>query len=143
MNSKDYRRKVKYPETKWFIYDNMNPKGKITTDCVVRSICRAMNVPYDQVYEDMFKFSMKTYIHINDKKFLERYLKKFGYVKMKQPKHDDGTKLTVKEFCEKYNTGKYILSINCHHITSIIDGKVHDIWDCTDRVVCNYWRVDL
>ena len=38
------RRQDKYPETKWFIYDNVNPKNKITSDCVIRAITKAFEI---------------------------------------------------------------------------------------------------
>ena len=135
------KRQNKYPDTKWFVYENVNPKGKVTTDCVVRAICKALEKTYTEVYDGMFKYSLRTGVHINDKKFLQKYLKTFGYDMLKQPKHEDGTKYTVKEFLEKNQNGTYILSINAHHITVAIDGKVHDIWDCTERVAGNYWKV--
>ena len=62
------KRQDKYPDTKWFVYENVNPKGKVTTDCVVRAVCKALEKTYTEVYEGMFKYSLRTGVHINDKK---------------------------------------------------------------------------
>lgn len=139
------KRQDKYPSTSTFRYYNANPKGKITGDCVVRAICTAMERPYNEVYRELFEFSIECGLMLNDTKCYEKYLESKGWYKQKQPRKYNGTKYTGKEFCKmaKEFTLDYperiIAHIGGHHIVAIVDGRVWDIWDSTDGCIGNYW----
>ena len=68
-------------------------------------------------------------------------MKQHGKEMLNQPRHDDNTKYTGKQFCDKFNKGTYVCYIGGHHITVIIDGKIHDIFDCSDKTIGNFWKV--
>lgn len=135
------KREQKYPETNTFHYYNANPKNKITGDCVIRAICTAMEIPYETVYKELLEMSIKTGYMINDKKCYHKYIESKGWKKYNQPRKFDNTKYTGKEFCERsIGPGKRIIAhIGGHHVVSIIDGKVWDIWNSTDGCIGNYW----
>ena len=133
---------LKYPDTKWFIYDNVNPKGKRTSDCIVRAICRATETEYNAVIERICKLSIKYGIGLCDKKMVEKYMLNYLQAhKQKQIRKPDNTKITGKEFCERFPVGKYVINIGSNHLSCVIDGKIHDRWDCSDKTVGNYWEV--
>jgi hypothetical protein len=90
----------KYPETSTFHYYNANPKNRITGDCTFRAICTALEQPWEQTVIEMAELSCKTGYAINDKKGIERYMELKGWKKMKQPRKQDNTKYTGKEFCK-------------------------------------------
>lgn len=52
-------RQQKYPDTNTFHFHNANPKGRITTDCVIRAICVATELPYNQVVMELADFSVR------------------------------------------------------------------------------------
>lgn len=139
------RRQEKYSDTSTFHYYNANPRNRITGDCVVRAICTAMERPYEEVYEELYQFSLKCGYILNDKKCYEKYLAAHGWVKMPQPRKADGTKYTGKEWCEKrqrnifFRVIRTIAHIGGHHIVAIIQGQVWDIWDSTDGCIGNFW----
>ena len=54
------KRKQKYPDTDYFHFHNANPKGKMTTDCVVRAITVALDQPWEQTIREMVEMSIKT-----------------------------------------------------------------------------------
>lgn len=139
------KRQEKYPNTKWFEFFNANPKGRLTDDCVVRAMVKAIRpvigISYEGALKMLYESSLESGYSVNSKQNFSRVFKKFGFVKMNQPKHDDNTKLTGKEFCEKFNKGCYICIIGGHHITAVVDGKIYDTWDCTDKTVGNYWII--
>ena len=58
-----------------YVEFNNNPKGKKTTDCVLRAISFAMEKDYIETYKDMVEFSIKKGIFISDNKFSKTYLK--------------------------------------------------------------------
>lgn len=138
-------RQNKYPDTKTFHYYNANPKNRITTDCVIRSIATALEQDYNKTVMELAAMQCETGYDDGDKKLYDMYLKNKGWIKCKQPKKSNNTKYTGVEWCIKIqsstdsNLDRMIAHIGGHHIVAIIDGKVNDIWDCTDRCVGNYW----
>lgn len=132
-------RKNKYPETEYFHYININPKNRITGDCTFRAIASATGKSWEDVVMEMAQFSIKTGYSINDKKGIEKYLDSIGWIKLKQPKKLDNTKYTGKEYIREFNPDCIICTMGSHHLTCIIDGKVNDIWDCSDGCVGNIW----
>lgn len=144
-------RQEKFPETTTFHYHNANPKNKITADCVIRALCTAMNEPYETVYRELYELSLKCGYMLNEKHCYHTYLKSKGWIKHSQPRKADNTKYTGKEFCNELNcdimfVGKSVIAnIGSHHIVCIKEDnlhglhKVHDIWDCTDGCIGNYW----
>ena len=144
-------RQQKYPETSTFRYYNANPKGRITTDCVIRAISTATEIPYHQVVMEMAELQCKTCYDDGDAKLYDQYLKSKGWVKYKQPRKPDGTKYTGKEFCKEASQRFELLDRNiianiggghivCIKANSFYEGhKVWDIWDCTHKCIGNYW----
>ena len=102
-------RKDKYPTTNWFTYNNVNPKNKINGDCVIRAIANAMNKTWDEVNEDLFKYSVKYKTVLNDKHTFEKYLKDNNWVKYNQPRKENNKKYTGKEYVDKLNAQKEII----------------------------------
>ena len=134
------KRQDKYPETSTFHYYNANPKNRITGDCRIRAISVACEVPYNQVVMDLAKIQCETGYDQCCNQGIDILLKQYGWVKHKQPRKDDNTKYTGKEFCERARTYEnYIANIGGHHIVAIVKGKVWDIWDSTGGCIGNYW----
>lgn len=134
------KRQEKFPETNTFHYYNANPKNRMTGDCVIRALCTAMQKPYEDVYRELFDFSLQTGYILNDKKCFERYLESKGWVKHKQPRKPDNTRYTGKEFCERAREYEnYIAIIGTHHIVAIVGGKINDTWNSTRKCIGNYW----
>ena len=134
------KRQNKFPDTSTFHFYNANPKNRITGDCVIRALCTALEEPYEVIYKELFEFSLKCGYMLNDKKCYDKYLKAKGWVKYKQPRKEDNTKYTGKEFCERAREYEnYIAKIGGHHIVAIVHGRVNDIWDSTDGCIGNYW----
>lgn len=139
------KRQDKYQDTSTFRFYNANPKNKITADCVIRAICTAMERPYNEVYKELFEFSVKCGLMLNDKKCYEKYLEAQGWRKHAQPRKEDNTKYTGVEFCREVREytfnypDRMIAHIGGHHLVAIVYGRVWDIWDSTDGCIGNYW----
>lgn len=147
-------RQQKYLDTSTFHYYNANPKNKMGGDCVIRAICTALNQSWEQTVRELTEVGIKCGYVLNDKHTYEKYLEQKGWVKHSQPKKEDGTKYTGKEWCEKLwwigEHNKMIANIGGHHIVAIVedneyDGngisrfRVYDTWDSTDKCIGNYW----
>lgn len=149
------RRQDKYPDTDTFHFHNENPKGKFTTDCVIRAIATATGIPYKTVLMEMAEQQIKTGLDMSETKAIAKYLQSKGWVKNPQPRYDDNTKYTGRDFCrwlsvnKRKNFGNVICNIGGHHIVAIVpscagDGindrfKVYDTWNSTSGCVGNYW----
>lgn len=125
-------------DTEYFQYKNLNPKNRKTDDCVVRAISEASGLTYEQVLMDLVDIQIKTGYAITDVRCYEKYLQSNGWVKHMQPRKSDNTKYTGKQFLRKFGD-LCIANIGGHHCTCIKNGKIIDIWDCSDGCIGNYW----
>lgn len=133
----------KFPNTSTFTWYNANPKGKVTSDCVIRALATGMGKDYNQVVMDLATLQCKTGYDDGDKRLYGKYLEMNGWIKQQQPRKDDGTKFTGEMFC-KYlqcddNDKNIIAHIGGHHIVAIVNNKVYDTWDSTDGCIGNFW----
>lgn len=124
--------------TNSFTFYNANPKAKKTTDCVVRSICTALEQDYETTARELFDYWLKTGYDMSDAKCFGKYLESKGWQKQKQPRKSDNTKYTGKDFV-RFFKGTCIANIGSNHIVCIKDGKVLDIWDSSYDCIGNYW----
>lgn len=130
---------MKIPQnTDTFEFYNANPKGKKTTDCVVRAICTALDQPYEQTVRELVDLWLKTGYEMSETKCVGKYLKAKGWNKQKQPRKADNTKYTGKEFVNIFK-GTCVANIGGHHMVCIKNGKILDVWNSTGGCIGNYW----
>lgn len=121
---------------------NVNPKHRKTGDCSTRALVGTLGISYEEALKYQYEEAVKSCYGITGKQVMEGVLKRFGYVKMKQPRKDNGKKYTVGEMdkilspMEMYEG---VLVTVANHHTCIIKGNVLDIWDCRDMSVGNYY----
>ena len=125
-----------------FIETNVNPRRRKTGDCSTRALVGTLGISYEQALKLQFDESLKCYYDPTSKQVIERVLKKFGYVKMKQPRKVDGKKYIVGEMDRILTTKQMeqgvLITISNHH-TCIASGVVCDTWDCRNKTVGNYY----
>lgn len=121
---------------------NVNPKNRCTGDCSTRALVGTLGISYEEALKQQCEEAIKSYYGITDKQVMERIVKKFGYIKMKQPKKANGKKYTVGEMdellTEEQLKNGVLVTIANHH-TCIRFHAVQDTWDCRDKCVCNYY----
>ena len=138
------KRQDKYPDTNTFHFYNANPHNRFTTDCVIRAISTATEIPYNQVVMEMAEMQCKTGFDPSENKLIEKYLTSKGRTRRPQPKKADNTKYTGTEYCEILKGDQTIIcSLGTHHLSCIkrIDGqlKVWDTWNSTSGKVGIIW----
>ena len=146
------KRRMKHPDTKWFRYHNVNPKGKITSDCVYRAISNAMNIQYEQVAREMTEMQIDTGWDTGENRLINKYITSKGWVKHNQPyrydEYDCKKKYTGKEFVDYLKKlhgsktdvfSRVIMSIGSEHLSCIVDDKIEDIWNCSNNCVGIWW----
>lgn len=117
---------------------NANPKNKHTCDCVIRALTMATGETYENVYKELFNISLKTGYMLNEKRVEDKYLEAHNFVKMKQPKKNDGTKYKINEI--RLLTSASVVVIRCaHHLTCVKDGVLIDTWNCGHKTINNYY----
>ena len=137
-----------------FVYDDggraaAGYQGK-TGDCVVRAIAIATQLPYQTVYDAVNELGQYERITKRRKKrsnartgvrrpTIRRYLDSLGW--QWTPVMGIGTGCTVHLRIGELPMGRLIVSVS-KHITTVIDGVVHDTHDCTrhgTRCVYGWW----
>lgn len=121
---------------------NVNPKNRKTGDCSTRALVSTLGISYEEALKLQFEESLKCYYDPTSKQVIERVLKKFGYIKMKQPRKLNGKKYTVNELDEiikeKYREKGVLVTVANHH-TCIKCDSIIDTWDCGYKTVGNYY----
>lgn len=122
-----------------FQLHNNNPKGwKNTGDCVVRAISEANHMSWESTYLMLCEVGLKKCRMPNEKHTYEQLLKDYRWVKYKMPKHEDGTRYTVKELIDENPTKRMVISV-ANHLTFADNGTLIDTWNCGLKSVGNYW----
>lgn len=127
-------------------------------DCVTRAIAVATGRDYGSVYEDLFDLqkwfaenkrcrqakhakrhgcSPRNGVH---KKVTRLYLQEIGWVWHPTMHVGEGCKVHLRS--DELPPGRLIVSVS-KHITCVIDGVLHDMWDCSrdgTRCVYGYWK---
>ena len=126
-----------------FIKYNANPKGRKTGDCVIRAICTALQMSWEETYIEMLRVALETGEAISCKENYTEFLARRGYKIQKMPRRSDNTKYTVREFVDELAKPNKIYILNlANHVTVIENNKLYDIWDCSRKSVGNYWVID-
>lgn len=153
LTKQEERLMLKYPETDTFLWHNENPKGHITGDCTIRALAGGMGISWNEALDGLHETERR--FALCDIKAISKYLESQGWVKHKQPRHDDGSKYTGGQFAEwlsvKYprgEAGAVICSVANHMfcIKPVPSGnmgkcryKIFDIWNSTSKCIGNYW----
>ncbi len=126
-------------DTPQFHYHNANPDGNATTDCVVRAIAAAFDLPWDTIYKNLCEEGLKLHTMPNSPDLYPEFIEKHGWVKHKQPKTEDGKLIRAGDFAKSLGGKVALCHVGKHHIACIRDGKVWDIWNCASKRVGSYW----
>lgn len=126
----------------------------LTGDCVIRAIAIATQTPYGHVYKEIIKTAHK----INERKrnkittsprygvakeVTKEYLTSRGWNWTALMKIGSGCKTHLSR--DELPSGRIICSLSKHYV-AVIDGVVHDTYDCTrggKRCVYGYWSKDV
>ena len=111
-----------------------------TGDCVVRAIAIASEVPYSEVYAELFERNGGTPRNGSYPKAYKPYLEELGFIWTPTMVFGKGCSVHVRED-ELPEDGRHILRLS-KHLSAWIDGTLHDTFDCSrrgTRCVYGYW----
>ena len=125
-----------------YLERNVNPKNRKTGDCSTRALVSVLNISYEDCLKLQMEESLKCYYDPTSKQVMERVLKRFGYIKMSQPKKSDNSKYEVRELDQIISKNiliKGVLVTVANHHTAIVGNQIIDIWNCGRKCVGNYY----
>ena len=118
---------------------NLNPRGKLVDDCVVRAIAIATGQDWYTVYDDLCQTGRKEANMPSVNNVWGKYLYDLGFEPFLLPESCPSC-ITVRAFCKHYPRGVYIIGTG-HHAVAIVDGDYYDAWDSGAEVPSYFWRV--
>lgn len=125
-----------------YLEKNVNPKHRKTGDCSTRALVSTLGIEYNEALKLQMEESLKSYYDPTSKQVMERVLKRYGYIKMPQPRKADGKKYLVHELdkiVSKNIRANGVLVTVAHHHTCVKNDDVIDIWDCRNKTISNYY----
>ena len=125
--------------TEYYNYINVNPFGKYAGDCVIRAVALMTNMSWAETIHQLTNYGITKGFICNDEKCFTKYLEKSGWVAQNEPRDIYNKKITVREFIQIYPDIECVAIVGSHHVTAIKDGKVQDIWDCSNQTMHRYW----
>ena len=119
-------------------YYNPNPSFKKNGDCVVRALSKALNQSWDKTYLKLCVqgYLMKDWGDSNE--VWDSYLRGCGFVRKIIPNTCPEC-YTVREFCEDYSHGVFILATG-NHVVTVINGNYYDSWNSGNEVPIYYYE---
>ena len=121
-----------------YIYYNPNPKGKATTDCVIRMLCRIFGYGWNEAYDELSTVVHTEYEMPSSNYIWETYLKRHGFSKVTLPITCPDC-YSVKHFAFDHSYGTFIACTGSH-VVAVIDGFYYDAWDSGDESVTYYFE---
>lgn len=121
-----------------FIFYNPNPANKLVGDCVIRAISKLTNQDWESTYLDICAQGLKMHDMPSSNRVWERYLISKGFKRTLLPDTCPDC-YTVRDFCDDYSIGKFLLAIGTH-VVAVEDGDYYDTWDSGNEIPMFYWR---
>lgn len=121
-----------------FVFYNPNPQNKLVGDCVIRAICKLTNRQWEDVYMDITLQGFKMHDMPTANHVWSTYLKEHKFTQHLLPDTCPDC-YTVKDFCNDYRNGTYMLAIG-NHVVAVENGCYYDTWDSGDELPISYWQ---
>lgn len=122
-----------------FVEYNPNPSEKRANDCVIRAICKAMDMDWKTVYMKLCMKGLELLDWPHANYVWGEYLLDNGYSRYIIPNTCPAC-YTVADFAADHPRGTYILGTGEHCVT-VVDGDWYDTWDSGQAVpIVYYWR---
>jgi len=124
-----------------FQFFNPNPKQSLIGDCVIRGICKLLGIDWVDAYMEVVAQGLAMYDMPSSNAVWGAYLYDKGFRRNVIPNTCPNC-YTVKDFCDDYSEGKYLLATGTH-VIAIEDGVYYDTWDSGNEIPIYYWRKEM
>ena len=119
-----------------FKYHNMHPDGFHLPDCVIRAISLALNIPYYETTRLLENNGIYFNCDMLNKECYEKLLD-FDF----NIPHYTSYGKTVQEVADDFPNNILLLRMDGHISVSLFS-VIHDIWDCSSKIVTDFWIVE-
>lgn len=119
-----------------FVYHNENPNGYHIPDCVIRAITLTTGMPYYEVVRLLQRNGDFYDCDCLNKMCYEKLLD----IDLKLP-HFISESKTAEEVANDFQDCILLLRMDGHLSCSIF-GVIHDIWNCSDKIITDFWVVE-
>lgn len=116
---------------------NANPINNLVGDCTVRALSKVLDQEWGQTYIDLCLQGFMMCDMPSANRVWGAYLRGKGFSRRLLP-DECAECYTVKDFCEDYTEGSYILAIS-GHVVAVVDGHYYDSWDSGNEIPIYYW----
>lgn len=120
-----------------FIEYNPNPRLLNTGDCVIRAICKALDMEWEKVYMDLTLKGLQLAMWGDTNAVWEAYLKERGFVQQVLPSTCPDC-YTIADFAADHKDGTYIVATGTH-VVAVKDGNYYDTGDSGKDVPSYYF----
>lgn len=126
-----------------YVYLNVNPDKKRTTDCVIRGVSFVLDQDWETTFTHIAVECIKEHDMPEYNYVWAGYLRRRGFRRFMIPDTCPNC-YTVKDFCRDNPVGTYLLVIVGYgsdggHVVAVRDGNYFDIWDSGNEVPTYYW----
>ena len=122
-----------------FIEYNPNPRGIHTGDCVIRSICKALDKEWEKVYMELTVKGLEKAMWGDTNAVWEKYLRENGF-EMHVLQDTCPDCYTIADFADDHPTGTFIVATGTH-VVCVQDGNYFDTWDSGSQIPSYYFEV--
>lgn len=123
-----------------FVQYNPNPRGIDTGDCVIRAICKALDMEWEKVYMDLTVRGLQYCMWGDTNAVWERYLRESGFVQQTFPSTCPDT-YTIADFAKDHPEGTYIVATGTH-VVAVKDGDYYDTSNSGNAVPSYYFYLE-
>lgn len=120
---------------------NPNPESKRVGDCTVRALCKVLDKDWETVFVGLCVTGLELGDMPSGNSVWGEYLWERGFRRRLVPA-DCPSCYTVRDFCEAFPEGRYILALD-KHVIAIVDGDYYDTFDSGDEVPIFYWVKEI
>lgn len=121
-----------------YVEYNPNLKQKRVGDCVVRAICKALDMDWEDVYIQLCMQGFKMADMPSSNATWGAYLKQKGFLQVAIPNTCPDC-FTVEDFCKEHPEGVFVLGTGIH-VVAVVDGDYYDAWDSGNEIPVYYFR---
>lgn len=107
-------------------------------DCVIRSLTKALNKEWIEVFDELVPIARENQCMPNSKVCYEQFLIENGFTYHGISNKKGTTRPTVDRFAKDHKTGTYVLRV-ANHLVTVVDGIYYDTWDSGHKSLYGYW----
>lgn len=124
-----------------YVEYNPNPKQKRVGDCVIRAICKVLDMDWEKTYIQLCLQGLKMFDMPSSNAIWGSYLKQKGFLQVAIPNTCPDC-FTVEDFCKEHPNGVFVLGTGTH-VVAVVDGDYYDAWDSGKEIPVYYFRRQL